>query len=258
MSEAAEALRQAQAAGWRVFEVALPERADKSALLAALARAIQAPPEFGANWDALADALQDLSWLPEVTGYALVLRGEVSGLNREERSIWHRILADSAAFWRAQGVPFQVIELPYKQPVSALVVIYTAALDVLLLERADHPGYWQSVTGSRDGGEALWQTAAREVAEETGLDAAQFVLSDWQQQNRYDIYPLWQHRYPPGTAYNTEHVFGLALPEKRAVRLAPREHLSYQWLPWDAAAAQVFSPSNRAAILELPERVIHV
>lgn len=259
MSEAAEALRQAQAAGRRVFEVALPAAVDKAALLAAVARAIGAPPEFGGNWDALADALQDLSWLSPVTaGYALVLRGELSGLTADEQTIWREILADSAAFWQAQGVSFQVVALPYKQPVSALVVIYTAALDVLLLERADHPGYWQSVTGSRDGDETLRQTAVREVAEETGLDAAQFVLCDWQQQNRYAIYPLWQHRYPPGTTHNTEHVFGLKLPAPCPVQLAPREHLSYRWLPWNEAAAQVFSPSNRAAILELPERVIHV
>ena len=147
--------------------------------------------------------------------------------------------------------------LHYKQPVSTLVVIYTSALEVLLLERADHPGYWQSVTGSRDGEESLRETALREAGEETGLDAAQYVLTDWQVKNVYDIYPKWQHRYPPGTMHNTEHVFGLELPGKLPVQLSPREHLSYMWLPWQAAAEKVFSPSNRAAILLLPERVSH-
>ena len=142
----------------------------------------------------------------------------------------------------------------YKQPVSVLVVIYTSALEVLLLERADFPGYWQSVTGSRDGEETLRETAIREVAEETGLDAALYTLTDWQQQNEYEIYAHWRHRYPPGTTHNTEHVFGLQLPQQVAIQLSPREHLSYQWLPWSDAAAKVFSPSNRAAILELPER----
>jgi len=145
----------------------------------------------------------------------------------------------------------------YKQSVSALIVIYTRALDVLLLERVDFPGYWQSVTGSRDGDESLRDTAIREVSEETGLDALGYVLSDWQQQNVYDIYPKWQHRYPPGTTHNTEHVFGLELPEQVAVQLSPSEHLSYQWLPWREAAGKVFSPSNRAAILQLPERTRH-
>ncbi len=142
----------------------------------------------------------------------------------------------------------------YKQPVSVLVVIYTRALEVLLLERADFPGYWQSVTGSRDGNESLRDTAIREVREETGLDAASYLLTDWQRQNLYDIYPKWQHRYPPGTTHNTEHVFGMELPGQVAVQLSPREHLSHMWLPWREAAEKVFSPSNRAAILELPER----
>jgi dATP pyrophosphohydrolase len=146
----------------------------------------------------------------------------------------------------------------YKQPISALIVIYTAALDVLLLERADFPGYWQSVTGSRDDEELLRQTAIREVAEETGLDANLYLLADWKMQNVYDIYPQWLHRYPPGTTHNTEHVFGLQLPQQISVQLSPREHLSYQWLPWKLAADKVFSPSNRAAILQLPERIHHV
>ncbi|GAB1235341.1 dihydroneopterin triphosphate diphosphatase [Ferrigenium sp. UT5] len=144
-----------------------------------------------------------------------------------------------------------------KQPISVLVVIYSAALDVLLLERADHPGYWQSVTGSRDGDETLRETALREVREETGLDAARHDLRDWQQQNEYEIYPHWRHRYPPGVTRNTEHVFGLQVPRDVAVRLAPREHLNFVWLPWRQAADTVFSPSNRAAILQLPEREHH-
>jgi dihydroneopterin triphosphate diphosphatase len=147
--------------------------------------------------------------------------------------------------------------MSYKQPVSALVVIYTPQLDVLLLERADYPGYWQSVTGSRDGEEALRDTAIREVFEETGLDARHYPLTDWQVQNVYDIYPRWIHRYSPGTTHNTEHVFGLELPAQVAVQLSPREHLGYIWLPWREAADKVFSPSNRAAILQLPERVNH-
>ena len=150
----------------------------------------------------------------------------------------------------------------YKQPVSVLVVIYTAdpstelraGLEVLLLERADHPGYWQSVTGSCEPGETLRDTALREVREETGLDASQYALGDWRKQNDYEIYPHWRHRYPPGITRNIEHVFGLQLPHPVAVQLAPYEHLNFQWLAWQDAAEKVFSPSNRAAILELPAR----
>lgn len=143
--------------------------------------------------------------------------------------------------------------MAYKIPVSVLVVIYTPDLQVLLLERADHPGYWQSVTGSCDPGENLRQTALREVAEETGLDAAAFGLADWQTQNVFEIYPEWRHRYAPGVTRNTEHVFGLAVPRPVPVRLAPREHLDFVWLPWREAAQKVFSWTNVAAIEQLPE-----
>ena len=144
--------------------------------------------------------------------------------------------------------------MPYKQPISALVVIYTRALEVLLLERADHPGFWQSVTGSREGDESLLETAMREVREETSLNSHIYTLTDWQQQNVYDIYSKWQHRFEPGVTHNTEHVFGLQVPDMLPVQLSPREHLSYIWLPWQVAAEKVFSPSNRAAILQLPHR----
>jgi len=145
----------------------------------------------------------------------------------------------------------------YKQPVSVLVVIYTDALDVLLLERADHPGYWQSVTGSCEQGEALRDTAIRELREETGLDAQQYALTDWQSHNVYEIYPHWRHRYAPGITENTEHMFGLQLPAPVAIQLAPGEHLDFQWMSWQEPADKVFSPSNRAAILQLPERASH-
>ena len=141
-----------------------------------------------------------------------------------------------------------------KIPVSALVVIHTAGLDVLLLERADRPGFWQSVTGSRHEGETLRETAIREVAEETGIDASRHELTEWNLQNVYEIYPVWRHRYAPGVTCNTEHVFGLRLPAPVPVRLAPREHLAAAWLPWREAADRVFSWSNRRAILMLPER----
>jgi dATP pyrophosphohydrolase len=142
----------------------------------------------------------------------------------------------------------------HKIPVSTLVVIHTPGDDVLLLERADRPGFWQSVTGSQEAGEGLRETAAREVAEETGLDAARFELTDWNLQNVFEIYPIWRHRYAPGVTHNTEHVFGLLVPGPLAVRMAPGEHLSAIWLPWREAAERVFSWSNRKAILMLPER----
>ena len=143
----------------------------------------------------------------------------------------------------------------YKIPVSVLVVIHTPDLQVLLLERADHPGFWQSVTGSQDEGETLRQTAAREVAEETGLDADAFELADWNLRNEYEIYPEWRWRYEPGITRNVEHVFGLRLPRTLPVKIAAGEHLGYLWMPHDQAADKVFSWSNAQVLKTLPEHV---
>ena len=161
---------------------------------------------------------------------------------------------------------------PYKIPVSVLVVIHAANLDVLLIERADKPGYWQSVTGSKDEvDELLLETAVREVAEETGIIVGHLPsdqerpagsssvplenLRDWQLSNVYDIYPVWQHRYAPEVTRNTEHVFGLLVPRAIPVVLAPREHLNFMWLPYREAADKCFSASNAEAILQLPNYI---
>ena len=145
---------------------------------------------------------------------------------------------------------------PHKIPESVLVVIHTIDLQVLIIERADKEGFWQSVTGSKDTlDEVLMDVAKREVAEETGLDAAQFILTDWQLKNRYEIYPIWRHRYAEGVTHNTEHVFGLTLPHTMPVQLAPREHRQYRWLPFKEAADFCFSASNAEAILQLPQHL---
>ena len=145
--------------------------------------------------------------------------------------------------------------ITHKIPVSVLVVIYTPDMQVLLLERADHPGYWQSVTGSCDPGESLRQTAVREVREETGLDAGKYALTDWNLQFEFEIFEEWRHRYAPGVTRNTEHVFGLELPQPLPVMLEPREHLNYQWLPCGEAEKKVFSWTNAAALEKLSEMV---
>ena len=144
---------------------------------------------------------------------------------------------------------------PYKQPVSVLVVIYTPALDVLLLERAAHPGFWQSVTGSRENDETPFATACREVIEETGIDTDRYPPVDWQFTNTFEIFAEWRHRYAPGVTQNTEHVFGLQLPASLPVTVAPDEHRDWTWMPWQQAAERCFSWSNRDAILALPQRL---
>lgn len=142
--------------------------------------------------------------------------------------------------------------MAYKLPFSVLVVIHTRELEVLLIERADRPGFWQSVTGSLHEGESCRDTAVREVGEETGIDAARYPLLDWRVQNRFEIFRRWGSRFAPGTTHNVERVFGLTLPQRVPVVLAPREHLQYEWLPWDEAARRVFSWTNADALRLLP------
>jgi dATP pyrophosphohydrolase len=138
-----------------------------------------------------------------------------------------------------------------KQPVSVLVVIHDPDLNILLLERAAHPGYWQSVTGSREGDESRAETAVREVMEETGIRCSPADLSNWHLSNRFEIFTEWRDRYPAGVTHNTEHVFGLRIPAGTPINTAPGEHTAWRWLPWRDAAAACFSWTNRDAILML-------
>ncbi len=132
-----------------------------------------------------------------------------------------------------------------------LVLVHTIDLDVLLLERADHPGYWQSVTGSLEEEESREDAAKRELLEETGLENG--ILEDWEIETEYEIYPEWRYRYAPGVSKNVEHVFGFTVDKRCEVRLSAREHLNFMWLPYQEAATRVFSPSNASAIRKLPE-----
>lgn len=143
----------------------------------------------------------------------------------------------------------------FKRPESVLVVVYTRAGKVLLLRRADHPEFWQSITGSMEwGDEQPAETAARELREETGIVVAPTALTDWKLQNRYEIFPQWRYKYAPGVCENTEHFFSLELAETPPIRLSPQEHSEYVWVPFAEAAERVFSWTNRDALLLLMQR----
>ncbi len=143
----------------------------------------------------------------------------------------------------------------YKIPRSVLVVVHTPELQVLMMERAGWPGFWQSVTGSlAHEAEPLRDAAIREVREETGLDAARDRLLDWGIENSFEIFPQYRHRYAPGVTHNLEHVFSLEVPPETPIAIDPAEHLRYRWLPCREAAALTISWTNRDAILLLPRR----
>ena len=144
--------------------------------------------------------------------------------------------------------------MAFKIPESVLVVVHTPALEILLLERAGNGGMWQSVTGSREPGDAnLAATARRELEEETGFTEG--TLTDWRLVNRYEIWPQWRARYAPEVTQNTEHVFGFRMPQVAAATLDPAEHTAQLWLPWREAIDKVFSPTNRDALWQLQKRV---
>lgn len=145
-------------------------------------------------------------------------------------------------------------EVPaFKRPESVLVVVYSRAGEVLLLERRQPAGWWQSVTGSLEAGEMPWEAAVRELREETGLDAD--GLLDLGVNQRFTIAPAWQDRFAPGVTENLEHAFALRLAEQVPIALDPAEHLRYEWLPLAAAGERASSHTNRAAI-ELVGRFI--
>ncbi len=152
-------------------------------------------------------------------------------------------------------------EPAHKIPQSVLVVIHSPEMEVLLIERAKQPGFWQSVTGSKDHLDEDWAlTAIREVAEETGIvvgspQVPSSALRDWALENIYEIYPVWRHRYAPGVTHNTERVFSLQVPRESPSTRAPREHTQHAWLTWQEAADRCFSPSNAEAILMLPKQL---
>jgi len=136
----------------------------------------------------------------------------------------------------------------WKRPESVLVVVYTRADEVLLLERTHPAGFWQSVTGSLHWDEQPAVAARRELLEETGITAEP---RDCHLLNRFPILPAWRARYRPDVMENIEHVFALELPARCDIQLNPQEHSRYAWLDVATAAARCSSWTNANAIKKL-------
>lgn len=256
---------QAAALGYATTVIDMAGSNNKADALGRIADALVFPDWFGHNWDALGDCLTDMSWTP-APGYLIVFE-HLDDLHESAAADFATlldVLRDAASSQAVCGVPtWFFVGLGkhdghphahtggYKRPESVLVVIHTSACDILLLERVAPSGFWQSVTGSLEAGETPRQAALREIAEETGIHAQNASLRDWRRSHCFEIRPEWRARYAPDVTHNTEHVFSLCLPHRCAVTLAPDEHVRYAWLKRDAAAARVFSWTNREAILGL-------
>lgn len=136
----------------------------------------------------------------------------------------------------------------WKRPESVLVVVYTADLQVLMLERRQPAGFWQSVTGSLEWDEDPPAAARRELAEETGLEG---IPRDCKMTQDFPILPEWRSRYSPDIHSNREHVFAMQLPDACEIQLNPAEHVRYAWLDKPTAMERCFSWTNRDAIEKL-------
>jgi len=134
-----------------------------------------------------------------------------------------------------------------KRPISVLVVVFTAAGEFLLMNRASPAGFWQSVTGSLRAGESPRSAALRELKEETGLLGAGNLI-DLHQSRLFPIVRSWRRRYRKGVCFNREHWFALPLHHRRIIQLDPSEHSAHLWLPIDKALEQASSWTNREAL----------
>ncbi|MCS5712486.1 dihydroneopterin triphosphate diphosphatase [Candidatus Berkiella aquae] len=137
-----------------------------------------------------------------------------------------------------------------KRPESVLVIVFTPQADVLLLQRADYPSFWQSVTGSLEADEMPLEAAWRELKEETALGIENGIMKDCHLANWFEIYPQWRHRYAPSVTQNKEHVFTFEIPKIIPITLS-HEHIGYRWLDNNQAYQLASSPSNQEAIKTL-------
>ena len=99
-------------------------------------------------------------------------------------------------------------------------------LKYLILKRAPekiYGGVWQCVTGKIEKGEASWETAIRELKEETGLYTLQIFVGD----HVSKFYEAHEDRI------NLIPVFGIEVLDTK-IELSD-EHTEYKWVDFDTA-----------------------
>ena len=139
----------------------------------------------------------------------------------------------------------------YKNPNSILLIIFTTKFKVLLLKKNYKRDLWQSVTGSIELGEDPYDTALRELQEETGINKQRSDLIFDDLSHKFMIYSEWIDRYKESTYSNKEYIFSLKLNDEVSVKLS-REHSSYKWVDLNEAIHLVFSWTNKAALKAIP------
>lgn len=103
-------LAAAEAAGLATFRVDLAAVRDKQGLFKRLDADLKFPDWFGHTWDALADCLGDLSWLP-AEGYLVLLEhcDGFAACHPGDFTVALEIFAVASDAWREARVPFWVL-----------------------------------------------------------------------------------------------------------------------------------------------------
>lgn len=99
----------ASAASLRYRQVDLHSVGSKAELMNALGKGLDLPKHFGANWDALADAIEDSDWLG-AHGQVVLLR-HTAPYRKAHAADWETlsdILGEAAEYWRDLHKPFWI------------------------------------------------------------------------------------------------------------------------------------------------------
>ena len=156
-------------------------------------------------------------------------------------------MPNAADSWNGQGrAPFQVLVLPYVEDKERIAYA--------VFRRAD-AGYWQFIAGGGEGDEQPIQAARREAWEEAGIPetASMFRLDST---NTVPVMELaGRLLWGPHTLVVPEYTFGVCVPDTDLKISA--EHSEYQWLDYQTCRSMLRWDSNRNALLELNDRIIH-
>jgi 8-oxo-dGTP pyrophosphatase MutT (NUDIX family) len=118
---------------------------------------------------------------------------------------------------------------------------------LVLLRSAEKLGYWHLVAGGVEWGEMPADAAARELVEETGLEARPEPLGAALAYDLAGDPQSVRERFPAGTETITVWAFVADAPARWEPTL-DEEHVDHRWLDLDDAVAMLHYPEPREAV----------